>query len=215
MNFSRIINNFKRDRLEGGNFWETFRRKFIHSTYMHAYEWWSIKSYLKGNVLNVGAGRDNQRRKWAEATITTFDQRPAADDYTKSHKWEYGAPDVVGNAHKLDFPDGTFDCVLAMHLLEHCERPEIVLKEFFRVTKYNGHVVLILPCGAGNKPYNYWKDGTHLFIWTRYDFLQWLVPFVKPEQRNFKQSTCGNVVQYCKMKKIFNSWSFDIVLRKC
>jgi len=49
---------------------------------------------------------------------------------------------VQGDAHTLDFPDGTFDLVYARYLLEHVGDPERVVREMRRVTKPGGRVAV-------------------------------------------------------------------------
>jgi ubiquinone/menaquinone biosynthesis C-methylase UbiE len=45
---------------------------------------------------------------------------------------------VQGDAHQLDFPDGSFDLVYARYVLEHVAAPERVLSEMRRVTRLGG-----------------------------------------------------------------------------
>jgi len=47
-----------------------------------------------------------------------------------------------GDAHSLDFPDGSFDLVYARYLLEHVSDPERVLREMRRVTRPAGRVAV-------------------------------------------------------------------------
>jgi SAM-dependent methyltransferase len=47
---------------------------------------------------------------------------------------------VQGDAHALDFPDGSFGLVYARYLLEHVGDPERVLREMRRVTRPGGLV---------------------------------------------------------------------------
>lgn len=47
------------------------------------------------------------------------------------------------DARVLDFPDGTFDTVAAMHLLSVVPEPERVMSEIARVTKPGGEVVIV------------------------------------------------------------------------
>jgi len=49
---------------------------------------------------------------------------------------------VQGDAHSLDFPDGSFDLVYARYLLEHVADPERVLAEMRRVTRPGGRVAV-------------------------------------------------------------------------
>ena len=47
---------------------------------------------------------------------------------------------VQGDAHQLDFPDGSFDLVYARYLLEHVSDPQKVLSEMRRVVCSGGRV---------------------------------------------------------------------------
>src|SRR4051812_26930596 len=47
-----------------------------------------------------------------------------------------------GDAHALDFADGSFALVYARYLLEHVARPEAVLREMWRVVRPAGRVAV-------------------------------------------------------------------------
>jgi SAM-dependent methyltransferase len=49
---------------------------------------------------------------------------------------------VQGDAHRLEFEDGSFDLVYARYVLEHVADPEKVLKEMRRVTRQGGRVAV-------------------------------------------------------------------------
>jgi SAM-dependent methyltransferase len=57
---------------------------------------------------------------------------------------------VVGDCQKgLPFPDGYFDRVLAIHVLEHLDDLPAVLGEISRVLKWSGTLSVVLPCEGG------------------------------------------------------------------
>jgi SAM-dependent methyltransferase len=47
-----------------------------------------------------------------------------------------------GDAHAIDFPDGSFDLVYARYLLEHVADPDRVVREMRRVTRPGGRVAV-------------------------------------------------------------------------
>lgn len=52
---------------------------------------------------------------------------------------------AVGNVMSLPFSDATFDVVLSMEVIEHLPDPALAVKEFGRVLKKGGHLVLSTP----------------------------------------------------------------------
>lgn len=52
---------------------------------------------------------------------------------------------VVGSVVSLPFPDATFDVVLSTEVIEHVTHPPDAVKEFARVLKPGGHLVLSTP----------------------------------------------------------------------
>lgn len=88
-----------------------------------------FKKYIKGDVIDIGVGR-----------IDTYD---GADIVT---------PDAV--AHDKDicdattmevYADNTFDCVHSSHVLEHINDPITALRNWYRICKPGGHIVISVP----------------------------------------------------------------------
>ena len=52
---------------------------------------------------------------------------------------------TIGDVEKLDFPDGRFDAVLAMGVLEYLATYHLALREIARVLKLGGQLVLTIP----------------------------------------------------------------------
>src|SRR5262249_13473816 len=51
----------------------------------------------------------------------------------------------VGDAHRLDFPDGDFDGCRAERVLQHLDEPVRAVEEMVRVTRGGGRVVVAEP----------------------------------------------------------------------
>ena len=61
-------------------------------------------------------------------------------------------PNVViqqGDAQQLDFPDHSFDRLIATCLLVHLDNPEAALREWERVLKPGGTLTIYVPCEPG------------------------------------------------------------------
>jgi ubiquinone/menaquinone biosynthesis C-methylase UbiE len=53
------------------------------------------------------------------------------------------------DAHKLPFPDDSFDIVSAIQILEHLETPELLLREANRILRNGGILIIATPNPAG------------------------------------------------------------------
>ena len=105
-----------------------------------------LKKYSTSAVtLDIGAsGNDHQ---------DYFPNRTTLDiDASKN-------PDVIGDAHKLPFKDGTFEVVVCSEMLEHAENPQKVVSEIERVLNPGGCVVLTTRFAfpVHDAPNDYWR----------------------------------------------------------
>jgi phosphatidylethanolamine/phosphatidyl-N-methylethanolamine N-methyltransferase len=105
-------------------------------------------------VLEVGAGSGVHiryvRHSFEEYWITDLNP-PMLDTFklplsVKVHGQLFRQQE---NATALSFSDGTFDRVIAAHVLEHLYKPHEVLREWTRVLKPGGVLTLLLPCDPG------------------------------------------------------------------
>ncbi len=79
-------------------------------------------------ILSVGAGVMR-----LQGNVTHLDYEPYPD------------LEVVGDAHHLPFPDGSFDAAVCETLLEHVTEPERVISEMRRVLKPGGKIYVMMP----------------------------------------------------------------------
>lgn len=102
-------------------------------------------------ILDVGTGtgvvlRAIARRGDFRGQATGIDQCPAfvetANNFAKAEELTGRLDFRVGDAHRLDFPAGTFDIVIAHTVISHVTAPLAVLGEMARVVKPGGIVVV-------------------------------------------------------------------------
>jgi len=66
-------------------------------------------------------------------------------DYAKQHYSNKQITFKVQDATKLDFTDNYFDCIVSFETIEHVDDYNAVLKEFYRVIKKNGTLIISTP----------------------------------------------------------------------
>ncbi len=96
-----------------------------------------------GRTLELGAGYGALARLVISRASTY-----AALDLTQEQAdalTEIGATGVVGDIHKIPFPDASFDTLLADNVIEHASDPVQALREIARVLAPDGHAYLVMP----------------------------------------------------------------------
>jgi ubiquinone/menaquinone biosynthesis C-methylase UbiE len=53
--------------------------------------------------------------------------------------------DIMSNITSIPEPDGSFDAIMCIEVLEHLPEPLLAIKEFSRLLKPNGHLLLTAP----------------------------------------------------------------------
>lgn len=87
-----------------------------------------LSKYCKGKGVDIGCGRR------AVKGAISYDLYPEFE------------PDIIGDATKLEaFKDGELDYVVSSHCLEHLLDTKAVLKEWDRVLKIGGLMVILVP----------------------------------------------------------------------
>jgi SAM-dependent methyltransferase len=103
------------------------------------FTWLSSRLSVKGNVLEVGAGTGElwKHVDHSAASLTLTDFSPAMVSKLESLQIE-GAKVLQCDAASLPFEDGSFDFVIANHMMYHVDDPDAVLQELVRVLKPGG-----------------------------------------------------------------------------
>ena len=103
---------------------------------------------IGGRVLEVGVGTGISLPQYASNTrIFGIDISAAMLRKAKTRVAELGLKNVEGlavmDAEKLDFPDGSFDVVMAQYVVTAVANPEATLDEFARVLRPGGEIILL------------------------------------------------------------------------
>jgi SAM-dependent methyltransferase len=159
------------------------------------------RGLLKGKILNAGAGsRDISHL--IQGDLINQDILWEGEKRTHIH--------IFSPIHVIPRPDGFFDTVICLAVLEHVENPEEIVPEFKRVLKSGGHAVISVPflqpehkCPTDFQRYT--RDGlVRLFahhgfevisvkpLFTVYHTLHWIVY----EWLQLRQSVAYEVLRY-------------------
>jgi SAM-dependent methyltransferase len=109
--------------------------------------------HLHGDVIDVGCGTQPYRQYLTEARTVT------ACDFDGGR----GDVDFICPAHDIPKPSESFDGVLCTEVLEHVPDPVAVWKEFFRILRPGGHVLVSTPMywPSHEQPYDFYRYPEH------------------------------------------------------
>lgn len=112
-----------------------------------------IPKYLKGKVLDVGAGNKKYKNfieKYCDKYMTLDIQ---------------GKVDFIADAKKMPIEDSVFDSVLSFQMFEHVDEPQKIVSEIYRILKTDGIVIATAPFIVPEHadPYDYQRYTTNGF----------------------------------------------------
>ena len=109
------------------------------------------------DVLDAGAGLGPYRELFAHCNYKTQDfcQTPSSEG-------KYTIMDYVCDITSIPVPDESFDVIICSEVLEHVPEPIKVIKEFSRILKQGGRLLLTAPlgCGLHQEPYIFYGGYT-------------------------------------------------------
>lgn len=91
--------------------------------------------YISGNLLDLGAGN---------AKYKSFLESHARK-YTAFDVQDGPNIDVVGDIHKLPFPENTFDTIICTQVFEHIQKPWLVTDQIKKILKPGGYAIITAP----------------------------------------------------------------------
>lgn len=121
---------------------------------------------FKGKVLDVGCGLGEFLELYPNSY--GIDTNHFAIKYCRSKNLKC----FLGSAYKIPFKNNFFDGLLCSNVIEHLNKPKKAIKEFKRVLKGRGKLIIIVPTREGYK-----RDKTHVKFWSETDLINLLEKF--------------------------------------
>ena len=118
-------------------------------------------------VLDIGAGTCPYRQLFKHCQYKTHDFKQY-EGVKLGGGTGYGDIDYVSDITAIPVPDASFDVVVCTEVLEHVPEPIEALREFARIVKPGGRILLTAPLGSGlhQLPYHYY--GGYTPEWYKY-----------------------------------------------
>lgn len=125
-------------------------------------------------ILDAGCGSQQYRRfcKHLEYKAQDFGQYESditdgfASGLGGETGYQYGKLDYVGDIWDIAAPDKSFDAILCTEVFEHIPYPTETIKEFARISKSGGTLILTLPsnCLRHMDPYFFYSGFSNRYI---------------------------------------------------
>jgi len=100
-------------------------------------------------ILDAGAGTQQYRKfcKHLDYVSQDFGEYNGQGDFAglQMGEFDYGKLDIVSDINSIPEPDSSFDAIMCIEVLEHLPDPVQAIKEFSRLVKPEGHLILTAP----------------------------------------------------------------------
>lgn len=127
-----------------------FRARYAKATYL---------KHLNGKILEFGSGLGQNIFLYRDKA-----EGLEISDFSINFSKKKGIK-VTKSIEKLK--PNSFDSIISIHSLEHLENPSYYLKEFYRILKPSGKLLIVLPNQFKNKPVKEFASdiGKHFYTW--------------------------------------------------
>jgi SAM-dependent methyltransferase len=125
------------------------------------YHEWSLLQFIKreskkikrnSKVLDAGAGELKYKEYFKHCNYVT-------QDLGVVEEWDYSSIDIKSSIYEIPVEKNSFDYIVCTQVLEHLDNPRLAFKEFNRILKKNGKIILSAPLCEGEHelPFDYFR----------------------------------------------------------
>jgi len=121
------------------------------------------------SLLDAGAGEQPYRQYCQHLHYISQDfaeyKPEALQEGLQMKNWDYGVLDIISDVTRIPRPDASFDVVLCTEVIEHIVNPIDAIKEFSRLLKPGGQLILTAPfCSMTHfAPYHFYSGYNRFF----------------------------------------------------
>lgn len=125
-------------------------------------------------ILDAGAGEQKYRRFCQHLTYVSqdFGQYDGKGDNSglQMGTWDQSALDIVSDITSIPEPDASFDAIMCIEVFEHLPDPLLALREFSRLLRPGGHLILTAPfCSLTHfAPYHFYSGFNRYYYETHF-----------------------------------------------
>lgn len=131
----------------------------------------TLANIPKGSrILDAGAGEQQFKKFCDHLNYVSQDFAQYKPAEVKSglqmEKWDYGTLDIVSDIATVPEPNASFDAIMCTEVFEHIVNPREAIKEFARLLKSNGYLVITAPfCSLTHfAPYHFYTGFSKYFF---------------------------------------------------
>lgn len=143
----------------------SFLKQDISSNNQNNREKWlqeTLKQIRPGSrVLDAGAGTQQYKKfcphlDYISQDFTKYDGEGDRKGLQMG-SFDYGKIDIISDIASIPLPDASLDAIMCIEVLEHLPEPSMAIREFSRLLKPRGHLILTAPfCSLTHfSPYHY------------------------------------------------------------
>lgn len=130
----------------------------------------TLKKISHGSrILDAGAGEQKYKKfcthlNYVSQDFSQYDGK-GGGKALQTNKWDNTKVDIISDIISIPEPDASFDAIMCIEVFEHLPKPLLAIKEFSRLLKPNGNLILTAPfCSLTHMaPYHFYSGYNRYF----------------------------------------------------